>query len=682
MRRDGTDDGWILRGLRPPPSPGRSRWTRTPQSRNILRLRIIPNRMIVPSRKILRLYEGMTVICAIVCVLLQAGVGMADMIVSIPNTQAPQGGRVTVPVEVSQIAAPGIIAYQFTMSYSAAVLQFSGVSTDGTMTESWPAPMANEKSSGSVTIGAYNATPIAGEGQLVKVEFDVLGNLFDLTYLSFDKFMADDGSIGVQTFGGDVVVVQADAVAVSDLSIAIENGTSLRLSWSPEANAVEYDVYRGSTPFFEPVTPVARISTTTYLDAGRAGDPNENYYYVVKSLNAYSESNVSNRVGEFDFALVTTPTTDFNEIALPLIMPGIQTASDLMQAIPNCNSVAMWNTQFQGYRQYSPSIPSTNFDVYPGYPYYVNVSAPGVFTMTGSYSQPQFELLTTATTDFNDIIIPLVIEDLAMASDLMASIPNCNSVARWNAPFQGYSQYSPSIPSTNFMVRTGYPYYVNVSSNGVWPTEYGSVFSAASLTKRNQGVVNSTKVPHLVYGEIESHISSGIVRIEAWLNGVDRLTDDDFGCGYDHRFFWIQCAQFRTSWQEGDKVNITIYTKDYDTGYEVVLTSDAHDLAAPSTGGRGRVDAGFTLHQNYPNPFNASTSIAYSLERDGWVRLEVYNIMGQRVRTLVDERLSIGRHRVIWDSTEDRGPAVTSGIYWYRLCSDDRTEIKKMIYMR
>ncbi len=614
--------------------------------------------------------------------LVQAGMVWADIIVSIPNSQAPLGGLVTVPVQVSNIAAPGIIAYQFTMSYNGDVLQFHDVSAAGTMTESWSAPVANEKNSGAVTIGAYNATPILGNGLLVKIIFEVVGDLHDLTYLSFDKFMADDGSILVQTMGGDVLVVQADAAAVTDLRITLENPTSVRLNWSPAANATAYDIYRGTAPFFEPNTPILRVSGTSYVDAGRAGDPADNYYYLVKSVNAYSESGLSNRVGEFDFGLVTTPTTDFNEIALTLIMPGIQTASDLMQAIPNCNSVAMWNTQFQGYRQYSPSIPSTNFDVYPGYPYYVNVSAPGVFTLTGSYSQPQFELMTTPTTDFNDIMIPLTIEDLAMASDLMAAIPNCNSVARWNAPFQGYSQYSPSIPSTNFAVRTGYPYYVNVSGNSIWPTEYGTISSAISLNKQNHGVVNSTKAPHLVYGEIEATESCKIVRIEAWLNGVDRVTDDEFGCGYDDRFFWIQCARFRTPWQEGDKVFIKIFTKDYDTGYEAVLTSDAHDLAVLSTRGRGRVDAGFTLHQNYPNPFNASTTIAYSLERDGRVKLEIYNIAGQRVRTLVDERLMAGQHRVVWDGTADSGHEVTSGIYWYRLRSDDRTEMKKMIYMR
>ena len=75
------------------------------------------------------------------------------------------------------------------------------------------------------------------------------------------------------------------------------------------------------------------------------------------------------------------------------------------------------------------------------------------------------------------------------------------------------------------------------------------------------------------------------------------------------------------------------------------------------------------LDQNYPNPFNARTVISFGLPVDSWVRLDVYNILGQRVTTLKDEFLTAGHHNATWN--DDRAP---SGVYFYRLQTEEFTE--------
>ncbi|NUN69797.1 MAG: right-handed parallel beta-helix repeat-containing protein [Bacteroidetes bacterium] len=75
----------------------------------------------------------------------------------------------------------------------------------------------------------------------------------------------------------------------------------------------------------------------------------------------------------------------------------------------------------------------------------------------------------------------------------------------------------------------------------------------------------------------------------------------------------------------------------------------------------------FGLSQNYPNPFNPSTAIAYQLPRDAHVRLTVYSMLGQQVRTLVDAPLSAGYHTMQWSGTDDHGAPLASGVYLYRL---------------
>ncbi len=85
------------------------------------------------------------------------------------------------------------------------------------------------------------------------------------------------------------------------------------------------------------------------------------------------------------------------------------------------------------------------------------------------------------------------------------------------------------------------------------------------------------------------------------------------------------------------------------------------------------------LFQNYPNPFNPSTEIRFSVASEGPVELAVYNMVGQRVRTLVADTLPAGEHTVQWDATDNAGQQVSAGMYFYRLQSDGQTAVRKMI---
>ncbi len=79
------------------------------------------------------------------------------------------------------------------------------------------------------------------------------------------------------------------------------------------------------------------------------------------------------------------------------------------------------------------------------------------------------------------------------------------------------------------------------------------------------------------------------------------------------------------------------------------------------------VPSDYYLRQNYPNPFNPSTNIYFGLSQDINVKLEVFNILGQKVRTLKDEFMPGGRHKVVWDGRNDFGQKVSSGVYIYNL---------------
>jgi hypothetical protein len=104
-------------------------------------------------------------------------------------------------------------------------------------------------------------------------------------------------------------------------------------------------------------------------------------------------------------------------------------------------------------------------------------------------------------------------------------------------------------------------------------------------------------------------------------------------------------------------------------------TTEKHDL-------KKELPEGFELLQNYPNPFNPQTEIAYTLPEGSNVKLEIYNVLGQKVKVLVDEYQSAGTKKVVWDGKNENGERVSSGIYFYRLDAGSYVQTKKMSLLK
>jgi flagellar hook assembly protein FlgD len=87
------------------------------------------------------------------------------------------------------------------------------------------------------------------------------------------------------------------------------------------------------------------------------------------------------------------------------------------------------------------------------------------------------------------------------------------------------------------------------------------------------------------------------------------------------------------------------------------------------------------LAQNYPNPFNAETKIDFHTNGDA-VSLEVFDLTGALVITLIDGSLDAGHHSVVWNGLDESGSEVASGIYFYRLNGSDSKQVKRMTLLK
>jgi hypothetical protein len=132
------------------------------------------------------------------------------------------------------------------------------------------------------------------------------------------------------------------------------------------------------------------------------------------------------------------------------------------------------------------------------------------------------------------------------------------------------------------------------------------------------------------------------------------------------------------------------------TGTWTVYASDAEDTTIVSNGPFTLTIDGsslevneelfipdiFALHQNYPNPFNPVTTIAYDVPEMTSVRVDIYNILGQQVRTLINRSHEPGYYRIQWDGTNDYGEVLPSGMYIYSIQASGFTRVKKLVLMK
>lgn len=90
----------------------------------------------------------------------------------------------------------------------------------------------------------------------------------------------------------------------------------------------------------------------------------------------------------------------------------------------------------------------------------------------------------------------------------------------------------------------------------------------------------------------------------------------------------------------------------------------------------------FSLDQNRPNPFNGQTAIKYQLPSESRVRINVYNISGQLVKTLIDAKQLPGYYNIAWNGRDNFGRPVSAGVYFYRLNAGDINLTRKMVLLK
>ncbi len=487
--------------------------------------------------------------------------------------------------------------------------------------------------------------------------------------------------------------------AVSSIRIERDNSTAV-LSWSPVTANMEggtaaishYKLYRsGDCLFSTPGTDSVLVyADTLYHDAlaGFFGNSSQNRFYRVVAVDGSGLASIPSAiVGEFDFSLSAAPPYRLNHIALPLSLGGVESAQDLLEEVPEALSVARWNAAAQGYEQYIPGIQATNFEVSMGGTYFITSGSAVPFTLLGEAVFPEFVLEKRTGSSFHTIMLPLDKPDLQNARKLYDNIPYCDGLAFWNVDIQGYEQYIPEVPPTDFPVQAGHPYFVSVSRSVTWPQGGAGKRIRVGSTVPGLSAQGSGRTPHAVWGRVECEGDSGAgIRWTAHLESRpdDRLCDTSPGCSMDRGIWIVQCGNLKGSWQAGDRLKIIFTGRNGEALGEHVqtLSMGTQDQAGVLRLKSGSIPAECALHPGFPNPFNGTATIPYELPERQPVLITVHNLLGQPVRILVQETQQAGSHQAFWDGKNEAGRDTESGLYIIRMQSGPFSAVQKMLLVR
>ena len=155
----------------------------------------------------------------------------------------------------------------------------------------------------------------------------------------------------------------------------------------------------------------------------------------------------------------------------------------------------------------------------------------------------------------------------------------------------------------------------------------------------------------------DSVFTENIVTKELVIN----LYEDD-SLEYDTKYFYrvyYYTGEHQSEYSE--VISVTLEWMDIDIGYLPMI---------------------YRLHQNYPNPFNPTTQIKYDLPEDGLVTINIYDVMGRSIKTLVNDNQSAGYRSVRWDATNNYGEAISAGMYIYVIQAGTFRQTKKMVLLK
>ncbi len=285
------------------------------------------------------------------------------------------------------------------------------------------------------------------------------------------------------------------------------------------------------------------------------------------------------------------------------------------------------------------------------------------------------------TTDGGYIIVGETVSYGAGGYDVWLIKTDANGIEQWNRTFGGtsYDQgHSVQHTTDGGYIIAGWTVSYGAGSYDVWLIKTDSLGNhqwnrtfGGGRYDQGHSVQQTTDGGYVVAGYTWSY---GAGNWDVWLIKTDSLGNHQ----WNRTFGGSNYDEARSVQQTTDGGYVIVgWTLFYGAGLQDVwlirLASETSVENNPTTHHPNE----FTLHPPYPNPFNPATTISYDVPISGWVRLNIYNLLGQRITTIVDHRATPGSYSVVWDAGD-----LPSGIYFCKMETNNFNEVKKLLLLK
>lgn len=162
----------------------------------------------------------------------------------------------------------------------------------------------------------------------------------------------------------------------------------------------------------------------------------------------------------------------------------------------------------------------------------------------------------------------------------------------------------------------------------------------------------------------------------------ETVADVNPDTGSDCQYLTWNTVFWKTDWQKGDIINIQYYDSFSDVPSVGDIFEFSTSINATSLKSRNKTPDAYVLKQNYPNPFNPNTTIQYHIPKSGFVKMDIYNMLGQKIKTLVNMKQNPGDYSVQWNGINGRNQPVSSGIYLLRFKINEISKFQKLILLK
>lgn len=606
---------------------------------------------------------------------LTAGGGIAlaqvPIAVTIPNSGALPGAAITIPVNVGDLTGRNVTSYEFEVWCDSTIIRFTGIQSSGTLSAGL-GPVENyfvaPRGPGRMKVVCASATPLAGSGVLIYLKATAQTKIAT-TSLDLTGFLFNTGNPAAAITNGSLRINRAPTMtAISAKTVAEKD--SLKFTATATDPDLPFDTHSFSLSGAPAGASVTSAGAFTWVpDYGQAGS----YSFRVKVTDLGNAS---------DSTTVSVTVTHTNRKPTFTTKMADTTISDGI-------------AYSYSYAASDPDAATTFTYKLESGPTGATVSTGGLFSWTPSPSQLGVANLVVSVSDG-------ALADTAKAKITVIHVnrkPVFVTKLRDTTVNQGltltfaYSATDPDAGTTVAYSLTNAPSGASISASGVLtftppavpagPYFITAVASDGALADTAKATVSINRKP--VFGSRTPSSPTAISRNVATTFTVTASDPD----GNPLTFTWkVNGATEKT----GDNTFTRTFMDAHGAPKTVTaIFADAGGLRDSTTWSfiitpveeAAEIPTEFSLGQNYPNPFNPSTSIQFGLPKESPVTLEIYNILGVKVRTLLKgQAANAGRYTIVWDGKDEGGMMAPSGIYLYRISAADFHSSKKMTLMK